>query len=434
MWPVLQRLRLLFCCFDFVPTASMLSRRVTYYIKALSGRFDISLLCIKGAEHPHIERYEKARIMRVPLKPGTLEQRQKQFERALRRQLESEEYAVVHCFDFVGGRVLAELKQQLGYRLVFEATTLSSQEWPHSHPEFALCANTLENIQQEEMNVALHANAIVVATAQQKRFLCSQGLGHLPVHLLLNPSLPRKGISAQPVGCFQFLHLGGSSQPASLQTTLHAFKTISPELKIQLAFGGHYGAQDKAYLTAWRETLNTQKAVVWPNLKQETETGALCAKAHAALLVLENEPRNVNFGGAMPELADFFAWGLPIVASDLPCVREFLGEGDALFFKPGDSAMLAKRMEELALSAQLQARLALACAHKASAFAPARFIYETSRLYYPWMEKPSPLSEQLLEPLPEFTPSMARTASASLPFYEPDTLIVPPAFASSPPE
>ena len=419
----------------------MLSRRVVHYIKTLSEYFDISLMCIKNAEQPHIERYEKARILRVPLKRGSFQKRIAQFERALRRQLESEEYAVVHSFDFASGRILADLKKQLGYRLVFEALTLRSQEWPHCQPELALSAKTLENIRQAESHAASHATALIVATQQQKNFLLGQGLCNVPVHVLFHPALPRKGIPPQPTGNFQFLHLGGESQLAALQTILNAFETIPQKSKIQLALGGHYGAESKAHLTALRETLDSKGTVIWPTPEYETETSALCAQADAALLVLEHETRNVNFGGAMPELADFFAWKLPIVASDLPCVREFLGEEEALFFAPGDSAMLAKHMQTLADSLPLQKRLSQALATKADAFGASRFIDETLRIYSPWMKK---ASQQTAEPPPEMTPSRAKTASFPAVSFPPretvsppseqDTLIVLPDVASLPPE
>jgi len=414
----------------------MLSRRITYYIKALSGSFDVSLLCLKDAEHPHIERYGKARILRVPLKHKTLQQRMEQFERAIRRQLESEEYAIVHCFDFVSGRVLAELKKQLGYQLIFEATTLSSQEWPHNPLEPALSAKSLDTITAEETYTASHANVLIVASKQQKKYFLRKGFLRTPVHVLFHPSLPRKGMSAQPTARFQFLHLGGQSQLTSLQTTFNAFKAIPPESKIQLAFGGHYSAQSKAYLTALRETLNL-KETIWPTLRHETEVSVLCAQANAALLTLEDEPRNVSFGGSMPELADFFAWGLPIVASDLPCTREFLNEKDALFFAPGNSTMLAERMKTLAASPQLQTQLAFASKAKAAAFEPARFIHETLRIYHPWLDKKSAPSAQLLESWPEITPSRAKTTScpsASSSRLEHETIIVPPASFSLPPK
>jgi len=415
----------------------MLSRRITYYIKALCENFDISLLCIKDAEHPHIEHYEKARILRVPLKQGSLVQRAEQFERAVRRQLESEDYLVAHCFDFVSGRILADLKKQLGYHLVFEATTLSSLEWPHSQLECALSVEFLETMKSVETHAALRSNALIVASQQQKNCLHSKAGLQLPIHVVPHPALPRKGIPRQPTSYFQFLHLGGSSQLASLQTTLNAFKALPQELKIQLALGGHYDAKSKTHLAALKESLDAKENVVWPSLKHETETRALCAQANAALLVLEHEPRNLNFGGAMPELADFFTWELPIIASDLPCVREFLSEEEALFFAPGDDAMLAERMKELAASPQLQTRLGLASAQKADAFSPSKFMQETLRVYQPWLDRQMHTSEQLLEPLPDITPSRAKTTShpfASFPSREQDTIIVPPASLCPSPE
>jgi hypothetical protein len=98
--------------------------------------------------------------------------------------------------------------------------------------------------------------------------------------------------------------------------------------------------------------------------------------------------------------------------------------------------MLAERMKELAASPKLQMQLASTSAAKAAAFAPSRFIHETLCIYRPWVDRPSHLSE-LSGPWPDITPSMAKTTScpsASFPFQEQDTFLVPPAFVSPPPE
>jgi len=426
----------------------MLSRRIGCYLKALSENFDVSLLCIKDAEHPHIERYEKARILRVPLKQGTLQERMEQFERAIRRQLESEDYAVAHSFDFVSGRVLAELKKQLGYHLLFEASTLCSQEWPYAQPDSTLSSEFLENIKSAETLAASNADALIVSTLQQKNFLQKQGIRQIPIHVLHNPALPRKKIPAHPEGYFQFLHLGGQTQLASALTALHALNILPPESKIHLAFGGHYGAETKARLGTLRESLNPKGTVLWPNLNCDIETDVLCAQSDAGLLILELESRNADFGSAMPELADFSTWGLPIIAADLPCVREFLNPNEALFFPPGDAFMLAECMKTLASSPKLHAYLASSSLAKAPVFQPYAFMDEALRLYHGWIGQRFKPSEMFAELMPDITPSISTPSAltpskayttpdllpSSFPSPEQDTLIVPPPSLSPLPE
>jgi glycosyltransferase involved in cell wall biosynthesis len=62
------------------------------------------------------------------------------------------------------------------------------------------------------------------------------------------------------------------------------------------------------------------------------------------------------------------AAGTPVIASDLPPVREVLGPGGARFVAPGDACGLAAAMRELAGDDDERARLAAAGARASSAF------------------------------------------------------------------
>ena len=66
-------------------------------------------------DHSHIEKYQGARLLRVPVGSGDLASRIQAFERAVRRQLQSEEYALAHFTDPFGGHALCELKGDYGH-------------------------------------------------------------------------------------------------------------------------------------------------------------------------------------------------------------------------------------------------------------------------------------------------------------------------------
>ena len=67
--------RLLFCCFDVVPAPHATSRRLSEYLKGLSERYQVVVLTVKTPDHSHIERYQGARLLRVPVGSGDLRSR-----------------------------------------------------------------------------------------------------------------------------------------------------------------------------------------------------------------------------------------------------------------------------------------------------------------------------------------------------------------------
>lgn len=68
------------------------------------------------------------------------------------------------------------------------------------------------------------------------------------------------------------------------------------------------------------------------------------------------------------KLFEYLAAEKPIIASDLPSIREILGPEDALFVPAGDGEALARAIEQLAGDASLRARLAEASHRLADAY------------------------------------------------------------------
>ena len=127
--------RVLLCAFDVVPSPTGTSRRVTDYLKALNGRFSVVAMTTKTPDVSHIERYQGARLLRVPVGAGDLVSKVQAFERAVRRQLESEEFNLAHYFDPFAGYTLAELRADYGYRLLYEAHAFPSLDLRFTQPQ-----------------------------------------------------------------------------------------------------------------------------------------------------------------------------------------------------------------------------------------------------------------------------------------------------------
>ncbi len=90
----------------------------------------------------------------------------------------------------------------------------------------------------------------------------------------------------------------------------------------------------------------------------------------ADVLVLPNTPSRLSAAYTSPlKLFEYMASGRPIVASDLPALREILRDGDnALLVEPGNPEALAVAIARVASDAELAARLATRARHDAAAY------------------------------------------------------------------
>jgi Glycosyltransferase Family 4 len=179
--------RLLLCSFDVLPGPSGSSRRVTEYLKALPDRFSVVVLSVKTPDHSHIEKYQGARLLRVPVGAGDLASRIQSFERAVRRQLESEEYALVHFTDPFGGYALCELKDDYGYRLIYEAQTFPSQELRYTHPQLEGDRKFLSMVRSQELFCLMNADLVLTGSSTTRAFIHSLGVGQESVRVVREP-------------------------------------------------------------------------------------------------------------------------------------------------------------------------------------------------------------------------------------------------------
>lgn len=135
-----------------------------------------------------------------------------------------------------------------------------------------------------------------------------------------------------------------------------------------LIVGGHPKEPDLARLKALATTLAIDGRVTFTGL---VEPGAVAAfLKEADILALPNPPSAISTRFTSPlKLFEYMAAGRPIVASDLPSVREVLHhEIDALLVPPGDHEAMAAAVERLVADPALSARLAEAARAAAPAY------------------------------------------------------------------
>lgn len=114
-----------------------------------------------------------------------------------------------------------------------------------------------------------------------------------------------------------------------------------------LIVGGHPGEPDRARIEQLARETGVFDRLEITGLLPPTKVAASLSKA--TMLVLPNTASAISERFTSPlKLFEYLQIGRPIVASDLPALREVLTPQTALFVPPGDAPALAKALERLA--------------------------------------------------------------------------------------
>ncbi|NVJ27098.1 glycosyltransferase, partial [Myxococcus sp. AM011] len=344
--------RLLLCSFDVIPGPSGSSRRLTEYLKALPDRFSVVVLSAKTPDHSHIEKYQGARLLRVPVGSGDLASRIQAFERAVRRQLESEDYALCHFTDPFGGYALCELKGDYGYRLIYEAQTFPSQELRYTHPQTEGDRRFLSKVRRQELFCLMNADLIVTGSQTTRSYIQSLGASEELIRVVrapvdLAPYVP-DALGAPDGEPLRLMYLGSHVGWQGLPTLLRAVALAAKQVEVRLTLVGAQHPDWQPHLDELVKELGLKDRVEFQPPVHHDDVAKVLALADLGVLALDDVERNRLQGGPLAKVSEYFAAGRPVIAADLPVCRELIPEDAALFFPAGDSRAMADRIIELA--------------------------------------------------------------------------------------
>nr|WP_052517798.1 glycosyltransferase family 4 protein [Archangium violaceum] len=344
--------RLLLCSFDVLPGPSGSSRRVTEYLKALPDRFSVVVLSVKTPDHSHIEKYQGARLLRVPVGAGDLASRIQSFERAVRRQLESEEYALVHFTDPFGGYALCELKGDYGYRLIYEAQGFPSQELRYTHPQLEGDRKFLSKVRRQELFCLMNADRVITGSPTTRSFIQSLGVGQESVQVVrapvdLGPYSP-EALGSPDGTPMRLMYLGSQVAWQGLAGLLRGLALAVREVDVRLTLVGARHPDWQPHLEDLVSELGLKEHVEFQPPVAHDDVAKVLALADVGVLPLDDVDRNRVQGGALAKVSEYLAAGRPVLAADLPVARELIPSSAGVFYPPGDAQALADHLIALA--------------------------------------------------------------------------------------
>ena len=382
-YPVSEHQRILLCCFEVVPGPTALSRRLTEYLKGLTSHYQVVVLSKKDADRSHIERFLGARLLRVPVGAGDFSSQLLAFERAVRRQLESEEYAAVHVFDPFAGAVLVEQRAEFGYPIVYEATHFPSVDLPSL--EDNVDPKLVAKARRQELFCLVNASTVVVGSEHTKQYVVGLGVAEQLVEVLRSPvdcrAENREAPSLPNAVPMRVVHLGSLARYHGLATAIEAVALARSHVDIKLKLVGPQQPRELESLLTLVAKLQLQGQVDFHGPCSHEEIPRILAASDVGLLTLEDSERHRVVGGALPRVGEYLVAGRPIVAADLPVVAELVPPGARVLYQPGNAQSLADALISLARAPDLRERMGVQAKAGASTVDSRPLVGRVRRIY-----------------------------------------------------
>ena len=358
--------RVIYSAFDVVPSPKGASTHIRHFVGGLSAAGHEVLLVTPAA--PGLageESWEGARLLRVGTPGGgNFLARALEFGEEVARRAETEgPFDVAHFRSVWCGLALLVARQRLGFVTVFEANSLPSVELPFHYPALRGLA-TLEKLRRLERLVLAESDAIVCVSRVTREFLVGQGAparrvevipnGVDPVLFAETPLPPRA--EGEPA---QLLYVGTLADWQGLGVLVEALPRVLERRAARLRVVGRGRSRQRKELLRRLRRLGLVEHVSLEPGRPHEEVPELLAGADVCLAPLGYNERNVVQGCCPIKVLEYLACGRPLVASNLPVVRELVrDEREALLVPPDAPDALAAALLRLLDDRALAERLA----------------------------------------------------------------------------
>lgn len=363
----------LYSAFDVVPSPKGASTHITYFTRGLvEAGYRVQLVTAGDPSLPERDTYCGAQMLRVPAGDDhNFLKRAIAFGQAVMSHIESSRpydvYDVCHFRSVWCGLPIVQARPRFGYKTLFEVNGLPSVELKYHYP--ALQASPLlSKIKEQEIAALLVADAIICPSAVTRAFIASLGISREKITVIPN-GVDTKLFTPQPLsrsGPPIILYIGTLADWQGLDILIEAMPTILAQHTAKLRIVGRGRGRQRKDLQKRIRKLGLEDAVsIEPAIPHHQMPGII-AQADVCIAPLAYNDRNVTQGCCPIKVVEYMACARPVVASNLPVVRELARDGaDALLFTPDDPADLARCVLAILDDATLAQGLADSAAQRA---------------------------------------------------------------------
>ncbi|MEU6040913.1 glycosyltransferase family 4 protein [Actinomadura sp. NPDC047616] len=213
------------------------------------------------------------------------------------------------------------------HRVVFEVNGLPSIEMSHTWPWAAPA--TLAKIAEVERFCLRRSDAVVVPSRVIAGAVARHGVPDDRIHLVPNGAVIPEAPSRPAGAPERYIVYVGALQPwQGVDVLLRAFARLADLTDLRLVVCSSMPERRARRLCGLAERLGVAERVRWRFVLPHHEVAAWLAHADVSVAPLTGCARNLDQGCAPLKVLESMAAGTPVVASDLPAVRELMSDGE----------------------------------------------------------------------------------------------------------
>lgn len=340
----MRRARLAYISFDIVPAPKGAATHIHAFTRALAVAFGgIELVSVGDgvAAIPARERWPGVFHTELPASGATLIDRVLCFRRFLAQWLRARSFEAIHFRSIFEGLPLLELSS----RLIFEVNGLPSIELKYRYPGVEDDFELMRKVEAQERACLDAANLVITPSVVTRQYLISaRGLSDAKTRVIANGvdvEMFRPTAMRKP-GVLKMLYFGTLSPWQGVELGIRALAQIRQQASAELTIIGAGSGSERSALLGLAARLGVASSVhVLPALPQAELMEHLGA-SDIVLAPLTLNDRNLVQGCCPLKILESMAAGVPVIASDLPVVRELGSDGQHfLLVKPGSVDQIA---------------------------------------------------------------------------------------------
>ncbi|MGC9527331.1 MAG: glycosyltransferase family 4 protein [Limnospira sp.] len=363
----MQEPELAYISFDVVPAPKGAAIHIREFTRVLADTFGaIALVTVSPSGDTTIAptRYHPNVIQtQLPATGKTLIDRALTFRHHLQLWLRDRHFKIIQIRSIYEGLPVAIDKSKYCDSLIFEVNGLPSIELKYRYPNIASDRELRHKINRQEKLCLQRADVVITPSQVTKNHLISRHIEPEKIRVIPNGIDPDRfhyqcPEMRSPDEPFRLIYFGilAKWQGVDLAVRAVAQLTFSVELTI---IGKGTNSQVKA-LKKRAEKLGIRDRIIYQEAISQPELVAELHQADAVVIPLTPCDRNTVQGCCPLKVLEAMATGVPIIASDLPVVRELATPGEQFFpAKPGSVTALVEAIAALRSDFELRKSLSI---------------------------------------------------------------------------